>query len=118
MRSLPLNVKAYATLDGSGNGTASVGPLSPGEQWASGDAGVLTAAVSVATNASEATCKTYAGAAATPGYFADATTWGSTGDSTQNLRTVKVGGQVFAVWTGGDPGALATLTVTGTRKVA
>lgn len=118
MRSLPLNVKAYAILDGSGSGTASTGPLSSGEQWTSGDHGILTAAVNVATNASEATCRTYAGAAATQGYFADATTWGSTGDSTQNLRTVRVGGAVFAVWTGGDPGARATLTVTGTRMVA
>ena len=33
-------------------------------------------------------------------------------------RGVRVGGNVFAVWTGGDPGALATLTVTGTKAVA
>ena len=113
MRQLPLSVKAYAVLDGSGNGQASTGPLSPGEQWTG-----LTAAVKVATNAAEATAAIYAGAAATQGYFADATTWGSTGDSTTNLPPVKVGGQVFAVWTGGDPGAQATLTVTGTRAVA
>jgi hypothetical protein len=113
MRSLPLTAKAFVILDGSGSGTASTGPLSPGEQWAG-----LTAAVSVATNTAEATCRIYAGAAATPGYFADGTTWGSTGDSTQNLPAVKVGGNVFAVWTGGDPGARATLTVAGTRTVA
>jgi len=113
MRDLPLSVKAYATLDGAGNGTASTGPESFGESWSA-----LTASVSVATNASEATCATYAGAAPTPGYFADATTWGSTGDSTTNLPVVKVGGQVWATWTGGDPGARATLTVTGTRTVA
>lgn len=112
MRQLPLSVKAYATLDGSGNGTASVGPLSPGESWSG-----VTAAVKVATNASEATCAVYAGAAATPCYFAGATTWGSTGDSTTNVPVVKVGGNVFAVWTGGDPGAQATLTVTGTKAV-
>jgi hypothetical protein len=113
MRQLRLSVKAYATLDGNGDGTAYTGPLSSGEQWSG-----LTAAVKVATNANEATCSTYAGAAATPGYFADATTWGSTGDSTQNLPAVQVGGNVWAVWTGGDPGARATLTVTGTRTVA
>ncbi|HEX5494524.1 MAG TPA: hypothetical protein VFX70_08145 [Mycobacteriales bacterium] len=113
MRELALSAKAYVTLDSDGNGTASVGPLSPGEQWAG-----LTAAVRVATNASEATASVYAGAAATAGYFCGATTWGSTGDSTTNVPDVKVGGQVFATWTGGDPGALATLTVTGTRKVA
>jgi hypothetical protein len=113
MRQLPLSVKAYVTLDGDGNGTASTGPESFGESWSG-----LTAAVRVATNVNEATCATYAGAAATPGYFADATTWGSTGDSTSNLPVVKVGGQVWATWAGGDPGARATLTVTGTRLVA
>lgn len=113
MRELPLNMKAYATLDGSGNGTASIGPLSPGESWSG-----LTVGVSVATNASEAQCSIFAGAAATPGYFADGTTWGSTGDSTSNVGTVRVGGNVFATWTGGDHGAKATMTVTGTKTVA
>lgn len=112
MRQLRLNAKAYTVLDGDGNGTASTGPESYQEQWSG-----LTAAVRVATNASEATCSVYAGAAATPGYFRGATTWGSTGDSTTNLSTVQIGGSVFAVWTGGDPGATATLTVTGTRTV-
>lgn len=113
MRTLPLNQKAYATLDGNGNGTASTGPLSSGEVWSG-----ITAHVSVATNAAEATCQIYSGAAETPGYFGDATTWGSTGDSTSNLNTVRVGGQVFAVWSGGDPGALATLVLSGTKSVA
>lgn len=113
MRQLPLNVKAYTTLDGNGNGTASIGPLSFGEIWEN-----LTVAVKAATNTNEATCSVYAGAAATSGYFAGATTWGSTGDSTTNLGSVRVGGNVFAVWKGGDPGAQATMTVTGTRSVA
>lgn len=113
MRTLPLNVKAYATLSGAGAGTASIGPLSPGEQWSD-----LTVSVSVATNTAEATCRTYAGAAATPGYFCDGTTWGSTGDSTTNVGTVRVGGNVFAVWSGGDAGAKATMTISGTRTVA
>jgi len=112
MRQLPLNVSAQVTLDGSGNGTASIGPLSPGEVWDD-----LIAAVRVATNVNEAICTVYSGAAATAGYARGATTWGSTGDSTGQLSEVRVGGQVFAVWTGGDAGAVATLTVTGTRTV-
>ena len=113
MRQLRLTAKAYVTLDGSGNGTASTGPLSAGEQWSG-----LIASVRVATNTAEAICSVYAGAAATPGYFAGSTTWGSTGDSTSDLGTVLVGGNIFAVWTGGDAHAKATLTVTGTRLVA
>ena len=118
MRQIRLKATASVTLDENGNGEASVGPQSFGEQWLSGDFGILTAAVRVATNTDEAICSTYAGAAATPGYFCGATTWGSTGDSTQNVPNVQVGGNVFAVWTGGDPGSLATLTVTGTKRVA
>ena len=113
MRTLPLNAKAYVTLDGNGDGTASTGPQSSGEVWSG-----LTAAVRASTNVNEAICSTYAGAAATPGYFCGATTWGSTGDSTTNLPVVKVGGNVFATWQGGDPGAQAVLTVTGTKRVA
>lgn len=112
MRTLPLNAKGYITLDGSGNGTASVGPLSPGEVWTG-----LKVSVKAATNVKEATCSTYAGAAPTQGYFCDATTWGSTGDATTNVPDVRVGGNVFAVWKGGDAGAQATVTVTGTRMV-
>lgn len=113
MRTLPLTgAQASVVLDGSGNGTASIGPLSPGEQWTG-----LTAAVRVATNVKEAICSVYAGADVTSGHFAGATTWGSTGDSS-DVPDVKVGGQVFAVWAGGDAGAKATLTVTGTRMVA
>jgi hypothetical protein len=113
VRQLPLNVSAQVTLDGSGDGTASIGPLSSGEVWSG-----LTAAVRVATNVNEAICSIYSGAAATAGYGRGATTWGSTGDSTSQLSEVRVGGQVFAVWTGGDAGQVATLTVTGTKLVA
>lgn len=112
MRTLPINQKAYVTLDADGNGTASCGPLSPGEIWET-----PTVHVSVATNVNEAICQAYAGAAATPGYFASSTTWGSTGDTCGGLPSVRVGSNVFAVWTGGDPGSLATMSVSGTRLV-
>jgi hypothetical protein len=113
MREIRLNAKAYITLDENGNGEASAGPLSSGEQWTG-----ITAAVSVATNENEATAQLFAGAAATPGYLQGVTTWGSTGNSGPIAATVKVGGNVFAVWAGGDAGSLATLVVTGTKTVA
>ncbi len=113
MRTLPLVAKAYTTLDGNGNGTAYIGPYSFREQWSG-----LTASVRCSTNVKEAICSVYSGAGPTPGYFTDATTWGSTGDSTQNLSTCQMGGNVFAVWTGGDAGAQAVLTITGTKMVA
>jgi hypothetical protein len=113
MRTLPLNVSAEVVLDGTGSGTASVGPSASGETWA-----VSSVGVHASTNTAEATARVYAGADASPRYFCDGTTWGSTGDSTGNVAgTIAVGSQVWAVWTGGDPGATAYLTVTGTRQV-
>ena len=114
MRTLPLNEFAQVTLDGHGNGTASIGPLSAGERWPGG----FVAAVHCATNVSEATCRVYCGGSADPQWFTDGTTWGSTGDSTTNTRPLGGGQQCFAVWSGGDAGATAYLTVTGEKEVA
>ena len=111
-RQFPLTVTATVTLNGSGAGTASTGPQFPRESW-----DVAVASVGAATNAAEATCKIYAGPPAAP-LFIDGTTWGSTGDSTSNFSApVYLGSAVIATWTGGDPGAIATLTVTGTRRI-
>lgn len=112
-RQLPLSAGAKVTLDASGNGTASVGPTAQGETWQAG----FTAAVHCSSNASEAQAKAYCGGGVSPQYFIGGTTWGSTGDSTTNTPQMQVGQQVFAVWTGGDPGATAFLSVNGTRVV-
>jgi len=103
-----------ATIDTiPGNGTAQAGPSFPRESW-----DVAVASVSASSNAKEAVCKIYAGPQAAQAWFADGTTWGSTGDSTSNFSApVYLGSSVFAVWTGGDPGATATLVVTGTRRI-
>jgi hypothetical protein len=112
MRQFPLTVSASVTLNGSGAGTASIGPQFPRESW-----DVSVASVSVSTNTAEAQCKVSQGAYAGQ-TFVDGTTWGSTGDSTSNFSApVYLGSQVFAVWTGGDAGATATLVVTGTRRI-
>jgi hypothetical protein len=114
MRTLPLSVSAEVALDSTGSGTASIGPSSSGETWS-----VSAVGVHCATNTAEATARVYSGASASPRYFVDATTWGSTGDSTDSVSgTLAVGMEVFAVWQGGDAGTTAYLTVTGTRTVA
>jgi hypothetical protein len=113
MREFPLTASATVTLNGSGNGTAQIGPSFPRESWS-----VAVASVSCSSNTAEAVCKIYAGPQATQGNFIDGTTWGSTGDSTSNFSSpVYLGSYVFAVWTGGDSGATATLVVNGTRRV-
>lgn len=113
MRQLPFTVSASVVLDGSGAGTVQAGPTGPGETWLAG----YVASVHASSADNEATCRVYCGPAATPAAFADGTTWGSTGDSTTNTRQVMVGSSVIAVWVGGDPGATAYLTISGTREV-
>lgn len=113
MRTLPIDTFAMVQLDGNGNGTANIGPTSQGEVWEAG----YTVSVHASTNVSEATCRIYCGADNSARYFADGTTWGSTGDSSTNTAQLSTGQQVFAVWSGGDPGATAYLTVKGIRTV-
>lgn len=112
-RTIPLSASASVVLDSSGNGTASAGPSSPGEVWFP-----TSVSVSASSNTAEAIAKIYAGGQISQSMFADGTTWGSTGDSTSNVSgPVYPGQQVFAVWTGGDTGATATVVITGTRQV-
>jgi hypothetical protein len=75
--------------------------------------------VSATSNTKEAACSIYVGASATAPYFIDATYAGSSGDSTDRgaAKTVRVGQYVWAVWTGGDAGATATVTVNGTKEI-
>lgn len=113
MRTLPLNTFKQVVLDGSGNGGTSIGPTSQGEIWEAG----FTAAVKCTSNIKEAACLIYCGDQAADTMFNDGTTWGSTGDSSTNTAQLVTGQQVFAVWTGGDPGATATLSVSGSRIV-
>ena len=109
-RQLPLNVSASVTLDGSGNGTASIGPTAQGEIWQAGfTAGVFTEETAI-TN--EAICRVFCA-----GRLIAVTTWGSTGDAGTNTTQLAAGQVVTAQWIGGDPGATAVLDASGTRTV-
>jgi hypothetical protein len=116
MRTLTLSATANATLNGSGTATVQVGPPHAGEIWYPETASV---GAQETTITSEAQCKVYVGAAASQPNYVDGTLSGSTGDSTQNVagKVVQVGSYIWAVWTGGDPGAQVTLNVAGTRQV-
>lgn len=113
MRTQPFTRSVSVALGVAGGGTVSTGPTLTNEMWSP-----AVAAVSVATNGSEATCRIYAGPVAGQSTFVDGTTWGSTGDSTSNFAgPVYLGQRIYAIWTGGDPGQAATLVITGTRQV-
>jgi hypothetical protein len=101
-------------LNGSGNGTAKVGPLTERETW-----NPTMAFVSVSTNTKEAVCAIFVGHDASAPYQVDASYAGSSGDSTGRVagKVLRQGNFIWAVWTGGDVGATATLTVNGTREI-
>lgn len=101
-------------LNGSGNGTARIGPLGARESW-----NAQAASVSVSTRVKEAQCKIFVGTDATTANYVDGTLSGSTGDSTDRVDSYPIpfGQFIFAVWSGGDAGAVATLKVTGTKNV-
>lgn len=104
------------TLDAAGNGTARIGPTAHGVVWRPDVASIrMTGAIP----AGLATCFVYAGSTATDDNFVDSTydvTSASTGNVTgQELR---LGQYVFAKWSGGNPGALATVTVSGAKEIS
>lgn len=110
---LPLTESNSGTLNGSGAATVSLGPTGPNEVWTPSNVSVLCS-----SNTNEATCKVYAGPAATPPYFKDITVDGSTGDATDACNIpIPKGWFVWAVWTGGDAGASCTVNVDGVKTV-
>lgn len=115
MRTLTFTRSAVITLDGTGGGIAELGPTLPGEVWQPS-----SAAISMTGNAPAgvATCLLYAGNGVSASTLVDST-YQVTGAASSMLsgQVLYPGQQVFAVWSGGNPGAIATLTVTGTRTV-
>jgi len=114
MASSPLNEFGTVTLDGSGNGTLRMRPPGGAETWLPG-----IVSVKCSSNSSEAQCRIYVGPSATDPYFIDGTQSGSTGDSTDRAGGYQVdshGNYLWAAWTGGDPHAIATMQVGGTRQ--
>jgi hypothetical protein len=110
---LPLSENVSGVTNFFGDVTLRLGPTAHGVMWEP-----EVASVRCATNAREGVCNIYTGHDATPDNFVDNTQTASTGDSSGNVRTrgshMSLGNFVWAVFTGCDPGTVATLTVTGT----
>lgn len=109
-----LSQTVQVQLDGSGNGQAGIGPISAREVWTP-----QSVHVSVSSNVAEAQCNIFVGDLPQQRNYRDTTFSGSSGDSSDrvNADTVKNPGKVWAVWIGGDPLAIATLTVTGRKDI-
>jgi hypothetical protein len=90
------------------------------EYWMPDSASVIAPNPAGGTPANEAQCKIYAGPKVADQYFVDGTYTGSSGNSTGRISGYTIGRHaqpyVIAVWTGGDPGATATLSVQGTKE--
>lgn len=115
-------------LDGSGNGTAQLTPGQAGSPGSgvgasrySGLVWQLSAvAVSVATNNKEAQASCYVSRgiqAANANTFQGQTQQGSTGDTCTVTANLRPGDWIIVKWAGGDPGAVATMRVTGTVQL-
>jgi hypothetical protein len=110
--SQPYDLSAQTTLDGSGNGTAQLGPNGP--------FAIDLSLISIFTVNQSATvvpsCSIYAGSSVSSQYLVDSTYNGqSNSTSKASGQRLYPGQNVFAVWTGGIPGDKATVRVTGQR---
>jgi hypothetical protein len=115
MRTVPLNETQSVTLNGSGAGTVKIGPVGHAVTWSPAVASV-SCVPSPPTN--EAQCKIFVGEDTTQRNYRDGTFSGSSGDATDKVAgTIRMGKFVWAVWTGGDPGASATLTLSGEAMI-
>lgn len=106
----------YVTLDGSGNGTVRMAPDGSHEYWMP-----ESVAVKVSTAVAEAQCSVYIGPKIADEYFVDGTFSGSSGAGSDLVAGHEIGQladpYIWAVWTGGDPGAQATLRVIGKKEI-
>lgn len=96
-------------LDSTGYGTATVA-CPDGTRWT-----VDTTTVSTSTAVLQPQASTYFGTGVSPGAFIEGTYSGDrdTSDTTHRLH----GGEALTVeWTGGDPGATATLRLSGMQE--
>lgn len=104
------------TFDDAGNGEASIGPQVVREVWSLSYA-TVGASLDGAETSVEARCDLYLGHVATSVRRIAGTATGSSGDTCGlNGQRLLPGTVLTAHWTGGDPGAVGTLTVYGTRE--
>lgn len=106
MRREPLNEGKSVTLAG-GAGQVELGPNGL-EQWK-----VTAVAVITSTNTAEPTAKVYVDTVS-PTAFLSGTYTGSNDSSNENVL-LRQGQKLICVWSGGDSGATATLSVWGEK---
>jgi hypothetical protein len=111
-QSQPLNTSGAVTLNAAGAGTVQLGPQAA-ETWQLASAGITVPSASLSQPPQ---CSVYAGSSPTPGNFVDGTYTGMQ-NNTGKVQGITIfpGQSVFAVFSGGTPGNVATLSIFGTR---
>lgn len=99
----PVDNQGSVTLNAAGNGTVRVGTFNPSQRWR-----ITSASVRTSTNTLEPTANLYLGSRAS---FLGGTYTGS--NDTTDLDVQLANSTILCEWTGGDPGATATLYIRG-----
>lgn len=106
---VPLLTSGNVKLNNSGAGTVALGP-NVGQRW---DLSLASITTSTSTNIPQ--CSIFIGGAPTPDAFVDGTYTGNLNSSDAvSSYPVTPGQKVYAVWSGGDVGAIAQLVLRGT----
>lgn len=107
----PLNKSTTIVLDGSGIGRARLGPTFGPATW---NVQVTSVRTSQPGQGNIPQCALYRGTEDATGYID--TTYDGSADSCDIPFTLLQGSQAIAVWTGGNAGNVATLTLIGTTE--
>lgn len=110
-QTLPLLEQKSVILDGSGNGAVIFQPDYAAQKW-------LPTGVScqTTTNVKEPIFKVYHGKSSGAALL-DGTYTGSNDSTTFANIIIYPGDGVYCAWTGGDPGAVASATLSGTMEI-
>lgn len=110
-RTIPLNKGVEVTLNASGAGRAELGPSYYGTEWR-----VTRAVVKVTPAVSIPVCSLYAGSPSPNTLVGESGTGSQDTDSVLNV-TLYPGQKITAVWSGGDAGATAILSIYGEQII-
>lgn len=111
MSSRPVFAQQIGALDGSGTASVYI-TIPPTENWLI-NAITVNAVIPNVAIVLEAQCRIYRNQIGAQ-FLVDSTISGSTGDTSDTIHDLKGGERLIAVWTGGDAGAIASITVRGT----
>jgi len=110
---VPLSVSASTVLDVNGNGQVQPGPQLAGVSWSPSNVGIVVTPVSTTV---VSTFKVYNGAAQDQNFIGGTYT-GDSNSSAISVPDMHPGSVITGVWSGGNPGATATMTLTGTQNI-